>query len=103
MITREQVKHIAKLARIGLTEGEIRKFQKELSSILDYFDALKEVDVLKVEPTFHSAEHFFEKKLEIMREDKNKAQSIETVKKLREATPNKEKGYIKVKSVLKNN
>ncbi len=103
MISKEEVKHIAKLARIGLTETEIRKFQKELSSILDYFDALKEVDVLKVEPTFHPAEHFFEKKLEIMRKDKDKAQLIETVKKLREIVPNKEKGYIKVKSVLKNN
>jgi len=103
MISKEEVKHIAKLARIGLTEAEIKKFQKELSSILDYFDALKEVDVLKVEPTFHSAEHFFEKKLEIMREDKNKAQSIEIVRKLREAVPDKEKGYVKVKSVLKSN
>ena len=102
MISKEQVKHIAKLARIGLTETEIRKFQKELSSILDYFDALKEVDVLKVEPTFYSVERFFKKGLKMMREDENKTQPIKTVKKLREAAPDREKGYIKVESVFKN-
>ena len=32
MITEEEVKHIAKLARLGLSEGEIKKFQKELKA-----------------------------------------------------------------------
>ena len=100
MISKEEVKHIAKLARIGLTETEIRKFQKELSSILDYFDALKEVDVLKVEPIFHPAEHFFEKKLEIMREDKAEHQSPEIANKLVEAVPEKKGRHVKVKAVL---
>ncbi len=53
MISKEEVKHIAKLARLGLGEKEIEKFQKELSSILDYVEKLKEVDVSKVEPTSH--------------------------------------------------
>jgi aspartyl-tRNA(Asn)/glutamyl-tRNA(Gln) amidotransferase subunit C len=53
MISKEEVEHIAKLARLGLTEKEIGKFQKELSLILDYVEKLKEVDVSKVEPTSH--------------------------------------------------
>ena len=51
MITREEVQHIAKLARLGLTEQEVEKYQKELSAILGYIEKLKEVDVSKVEPT----------------------------------------------------
>ena len=54
MITKEEVQHIAKLARLGLTEKEIEKFQKELSSILDYIEKLKEVDISGIEPTSHS-------------------------------------------------
>lgn len=100
MISKEEVQHIAKLARLGLKENEFKKFQKELSSILDYFNSLREVDVSKVEPTFHPAEHFFEKKLEIMREDKEKPQPAETANRLIEAAPEKKKRHIKVKTVF---
>ena len=100
MISKQEVQHIAKLARLGLTKTEIKKFQQELSSILDYFDSLKEVDVSMVEPTFHPAEHFFKRKLTIMREDKPESQSPEIVNKLIEAFPDKEKRHIKVKAIL---
>ena len=43
-ISTDQVEHIAKLARIELTEKEKGKFSKELSSILDYIDKLNKVD-----------------------------------------------------------
>jgi len=54
MISKKEVQHIAKLARLGLTEKEIGKHQKEFSKILDYIEKLKEVDVSKIEPTSHS-------------------------------------------------
>lgn len=54
MISKEEVKHIAKLARLGLSDEEIKKFQKELSSILDYVEKLEGVDVSKIEPTSHT-------------------------------------------------
>ena len=100
MINKEEVQHIAKLARLGLTEDEIKKFQKELSSILDYFNSLKEADVSRVDPTFHPAEHFFEKKLSVMREDKTEDKPVEGINKLVEAAPRKEKRHIKVKAIL---
>jgi len=100
MISKQDVQHIAKLARLGLTENEIKKFQKDLSSVLDYFKSLKEIDVSKIEPTFHPAEHFFEKKLEIMREDKAEHQSPEIANKLVEAVPEKKGRHVKVKAVL---
>ncbi|MBZ9571813.1 Asp-tRNA(Asn)/Glu-tRNA(Gln) amidotransferase subunit GatC [Patescibacteria group bacterium] len=96
MISKKEVKHIAKLARLGITESEEEKFQKELSSILDYFTSLKEVNVEGVEPTFH----VLPKKEEIMRKDERKKQPIEKVNKLIEMAPEKKKRYIRVKSVL---
>ena len=50
-LTKEQVKHVAKLARLGLTDQEVEKFQTELSGILDYVEQLSEVNTDKVLPT----------------------------------------------------
>ena len=100
MIKKEEVQHIAKLARLGLTEDEIKKFQKDLSSILDYFNSIKEVDISKTEPTFHPTEYFFKTKPKIMREDMAESQPVETTNKLIEAAPDKKKRHIKVKSIL---
>jgi len=100
MISKKEVQHIAKLARLGITKKEEEKFQKDLFSVLDYFNSLKELDVSGVEPTFHPAEHFFKKKFKIMREDKAEAQPAGVVNKLIESAPEKKKGRIKVKAIL---
>lgn len=50
-LTREDVVHIAHLARLRLTEEEIGSFQVQLSAILDYADRLKAVDTSGVSPT----------------------------------------------------
>ena len=50
-LTKAEVKHIAKLAQLDLTEKEIKKFQKQLSEILDYIGILNELDTKKVKPT----------------------------------------------------
>jgi len=96
MISKEEVKHIAKLARLGLTSSEIRKFQKELSSILDYIEKLKEVDISGIEPTSHSIE------IEnvMRRNDELKEEKLETRKKLIEMAPEKKEGYLKTKPIL---
>ncbi len=51
MLSLDQVKHIAKLARLGLKNDEAEKFAGQLNSILDYIGILNEVDTDKVEPT----------------------------------------------------
>lgn len=56
MLTRDQVLHVAKLAKLELTEQEIQKFQKQLSEVIDYFDILKTVDTSKVSPRTHTVE-----------------------------------------------
>jgi aspartyl-tRNA(Asn)/glutamyl-tRNA(Gln) amidotransferase subunit C len=50
-LTPDQVRHIAKLARLTLSEAEVAKFATEMSAILQYVDMLQEVDTSAVEPT----------------------------------------------------
>ena len=48
-ISREDVLHVAELAHLELTEGEVEKFREQLDGILTYIEKLKEVDVSGVE------------------------------------------------------
>jgi len=96
MISEQDVKHIAKLARLGLTQNEIRKFQKELSSILNYIEKLKEVDISKAEPTSHPIEV-----KNVMRDDEVRSTKSEVRKKIMDLAPETKEGYLKVKSILK--
>ncbi|HKF36944.1 MAG TPA: Asp-tRNA(Asn)/Glu-tRNA(Gln) amidotransferase subunit GatC [Ktedonobacteraceae bacterium] len=55
MIDRETVKHVAKLARLGLTGEEVDVFTSQLSVILENIAKLQEVDVSGVSPTAHAS------------------------------------------------
>ena len=50
-LTLDQVRHIARLARLRLTSEEERRYAEQLSAILDYADRLKQVDTSEVPPT----------------------------------------------------
>lgn len=50
-LTADQVRHIAKLARLNLNDAEVSKYATEMTSILQYIDMLSEVDTTGVEPT----------------------------------------------------
>jgi aspartyl-tRNA(Asn)/glutamyl-tRNA(Gln) amidotransferase subunit C len=50
----EQVRHIAWLARLGLSEEEMEKFSLQLSNILDNFEILGEVNTTDVAPATHT-------------------------------------------------
>lgn len=50
-LTKDDVKKIAHLARLGLTDEEIEKFAPQLTDILNYVEMLSEVDTTGVEPT----------------------------------------------------
>ena len=52
-ITRDEVLHVARLARLALTEDEISKFQEQLSAILEAVGKVAELDLSEVEPTAH--------------------------------------------------
>jgi aspartyl-tRNA(Asn)/glutamyl-tRNA(Gln) amidotransferase subunit C len=53
VIDREQVLHVARLARLELSEDELGRFSGELSKVLDYIEAIEELDLDDVEPTSH--------------------------------------------------
>ncbi|OGZ71154.1 MAG: hypothetical protein A2904_00855 [Candidatus Staskawiczbacteria bacterium RIFCSPLOWO2_01_FULL_33_9] len=96
MISKEEVKHIAKLARLELTIEETEKMQKDLSAILDYFDLLKKADTskLKKQPDFTKVTASEVRKDEFIDSNNNLA------RKIIEAFPDKKDDYIKVKNIL---
>ena len=55
-ITIDQVKHVANLARLAITEEEAEKFTKQLDAIIAFAEQLNELDTENVEPTSHVLE-----------------------------------------------
>jgi aspartyl-tRNA(Asn)/glutamyl-tRNA(Gln) amidotransferase subunit C len=53
MIEREQVEHVARLARLKLSDEEVERMASELSGILDHVERIGELDLDGVEPTSH--------------------------------------------------
>lgn len=53
-ITKDDVKYIANLARLKLTDKETEYFTGQLSNIINYVDQLKELDTSNIEPTTHA-------------------------------------------------
>jgi aspartyl-tRNA(Asn)/glutamyl-tRNA(Gln) amidotransferase subunit C len=56
MIDREQVLHVARLARLRLSEEEIERMTGELSTILEHIETMGAIDLDGVEPTSHATE-----------------------------------------------
>jgi aspartyl-tRNA(Asn)/glutamyl-tRNA(Gln) amidotransferase subunit C len=95
MLTREEILHIATLARIGLDEKDIEKYQHDLSEILEYFEKLQQLDVAGVEPIGHitGMQNSFRSDV---RQDFGSLGKDDIMKN----APEVKDGYIKVKSVL---
>ena len=55
-LTIEEVRHIAMLARVGMTDEQIERMRDHMSNILESFDVLGQVDTEGVEPTGHSVD-----------------------------------------------
>jgi aspartyl-tRNA(Asn)/glutamyl-tRNA(Gln) amidotransferase subunit C len=53
-LTDEQVRHVAKLSRLDLTDEQIHRFAGQLSAVLGYVSKLNELDVEGVEPMAHA-------------------------------------------------
>ncbi len=56
MIERDQVLHVARLARLRLSDDEVERMSRELSTILDHIEKIEELDLEGVEPTSHVIE-----------------------------------------------
>jgi len=96
MVSKEEVEHMARLARLEMGVRETAKMGKELSSILDYIDELKELDVSKVEPLFYS--NILEN---VARKDVPQTRSAEETTLLLKLAPESEKRFVRVRNILK--
>jgi aspartyl-tRNA(Asn)/glutamyl-tRNA(Gln) amidotransferase subunit C len=93
MIIRDEVEHIAELARLELGEREIEGLQNDLSRILEYVEQLNELDTTDVPPTSHVTAQG-----DVLREDLPRP-SLPVEKVLANA-PRAEEGYFRVQPVL---
>jgi aspartyl-tRNA(Asn)/glutamyl-tRNA(Gln) amidotransferase subunit C len=53
-ITKDEILHVAELARLEIDEGSIDKFAGQIGNILDYVDQLRQVDTGGIKPTSHA-------------------------------------------------
>ena len=92
-LSREEVLHIAALAKVGVTDADVENFREQLSNILENFEALKKVDTSGVLPTAQSID------LEnvIMPDE---VQPSLTAEQVLANAPQREEDFIKVKIVL---
>ena len=92
-LSRDEVLHIALLARLGLTETEVDKLSEQLSNILENFEVLQQVDTSGIPPTAQAIAL-----QNVMREDKEAA-SLPPDQVLANA-PQREGDFLKVRAVL---
>jgi aspartyl-tRNA(Asn)/glutamyl-tRNA(Gln) amidotransferase subunit C len=92
-LSREEVVHIATLARLGMSEADIEKAREQLSNILENFEVLKELDTQDVPPTAQSI-----KLQNVMREDVTEP-SLPAEDVLANA-PDREEDLFKLRAVL---
>ncbi len=95
MLSTEEVRHIALLARIGLSDTEVESFRKDLSGVLDFFHELGE---LPISETGESS--VVPIKENDTRPDRVEGFGSDGKKRIMEGVPVKQGGYVKVRSVF---
>jgi len=93
MINEEEIKKVSELARIKLSEEEVKEFAKDLQEIFENFEKIDEVDTANIEIMLHPIEI-----KNIFREDE--PVESEEEKDLLSNTINKEKGFFKGPKIL---
>ena len=93
LITSEEIRHLAALTRINMTEEEVEVMRSQMSDILDSIEVLNQVDTDGVEPTGHSVNVN-----SVMRDDVS-SDSISLEDALANA-PRREQNFIRIRSVL---
>ena len=92
-LTIEEVRHVAALARIGMTDSEIEVMRDQLSHILENFDALGRVDTEGVEPTGHSVHVDTVTRDDVVRESLPREDVLANA-------PKREDDFVRVRAVL---
>jgi len=95
-LSKNEIEHIAKLARLELSDDELDLYGSQLSGILEFIDQLSEVDTSSVEPTAQVTGL-----VNVLREDNVVEWDREELAKAIAQAPEVEDGQIKVKRVIK--
>ncbi len=95
MLSEEEVKHIALLARIGITEDEIPKYQRELSAVLDFFH---ELEAAAIDDTASAGD--IVGITNVAREDRALDFGNSGKEAIKKNFPDSKDGFLKVKSVF---
>lgn len=95
MLSQDEVKHIALLARVGLREEEIATYQKDLSAVLDFFRELEQAVIENVEPIRHITG-----REDVMRTDLVEDFGTSNIAALKKNFPDAKNGFLKVRSVF---
>lgn len=93
-LSRQEVLHIALLARLGLTKAEVNRLREQLSNILENFEVLQQVDTTDVPPTAQAIPL-----QNVMRDDDEVVPSLPQSQILANA-PRREENFFRVKAVL---
>lgn len=97
-LTTDEVVHIAKLAKLDLTKGQIEKFKAQLSKVLAHVAELNEVDTEGIEPTSQTTGL-----INVSREDKIDAAQTLTLDAALSGTEKTKNGYFVVPAILNKN
>ena len=93
MITLKEVEHVAKLARLDLTEEEKNKFVDQIGKLLDYFNQLKEINTESIEPMAHPVQAVNVVREDIIVESCGRDEILKNA-------PQEEDGYFKVPKII---
>ena len=94
-INEDEIIHIAELARIGISDDEVKSMQIEMSDILEHFEVLKDIIVNKKEPLTLSDDLH-----SVTRKDLDNNKSLTTNDSMLSNVPDLQEGFIKIQSVF---
>lgn len=92
-LSQKDVKHIARLANLNLSEAEVEKFRLQLSAILDYMEVISSIDTSNVSPTTQITGLKNISRGDIPQTSLNQEDAVATA-------PSKHNGFIKVKAIF---
>jgi aspartyl-tRNA(Asn)/glutamyl-tRNA(Gln) amidotransferase subunit C len=94
-ITKKDVEHVARLARLALSEEEKERYTAQLESILEYIEKLNQLDTKDVPPTTHVLSLS-----NVWREDKAEPDRFGSTEAILKNAPESEGPYFRVKKII---
>ncbi len=95
MLSKEEVQKIALLSRIGLTDEEITRYQKDLSAVFDFFKELEKLPTDNIEPIGHITG-----RTDVMRADLEESMTPSGKEQILKNAPDTKDQFLKVRSVF---